>query len=365
MLEWWTSFAPSKDRHNDRTDNPTTNIFRKVRILYISINKDHYTVIESEQFQNVKDLFKKYIEQTIGTNTRQFNDNVFNYSWNVICLWLMEFAGSHKTCNQRKSQYNLMTVPGRTAAISRTYNSKTSVIPERKREIDKNFTNNLRESAAINEIERHLTAIYGHYQECCYKYRTVSSTLLESEVYQRMHIWDNFRRIIRYVNVIRDAYMNYLSGQGDNDWKKTKIIESIKIVEDKIMKVNTEKARINEELENHKSKSARIHGQFVSSANNQLADLEKEFITYKAKLDEYQEELKKDLNVLDPQKYPSTRPIAANVVGTKRKGGTRHKRRQPKSNYTRRLRKPNRTSKRTRRVRKPSRKSKTRRRVKK
>ena len=47
------------------------------------------------------------------------------------------------------------------------------------------------------------------------------------------------------------------------------------------------------------------------------------------------------------------------------RGGTRRKRRHPKSKHTRRVRKTKRKSKRTRRVRKPSRKSKTRRRVKK
>ena len=53
-----------------------------------------------------------------------------------------------------------------------------------------------------------------HYEKCCLLYATVSATATLGGLYdpakislcKRMHIWDNFRRITRNVEVIRDAY---------------------------------------------------------------------------------------------------------------------------------------------------------------
>ena len=142
-----------------------------------------------------------------------FNEKVFDYAWNVICLWLIELAGSHKTCNQRKNQYNLMTVGGRNKALARSYDGGAFKTGGKKKGVEDALDTNL------DNISKHLKGILTHYEKCCFLYATVSATATlarlsapdKINMYKRMHIWDNFRRITRYVTVIRNAYWDKMA----------------------------------------------------------------------------------------------------------------------------------------------------------
>lgn len=230
MLAWWMEFAPASvkratgsEANAKRGVHPitvgpiasnsmTADRFEYLRRLYISINKDHNTNIDSDAFKNVKALFRKFITDKYGAGG-DFNETVFDYAWNVICLWLMELAGSHKTCNQRKSQYNLMTDGGRNKALARSYDGGAFKTGGKKKGVEDALDTNL------DNISKHLKGILTHYEKCCFLYATVSATAtLEGlsdpakiSLCKRMHIWDNFRRITRYVAVIRDAYWDKMT----------------------------------------------------------------------------------------------------------------------------------------------------------
>lgn len=257
MLAWWLSFTPTTykpsplSRRNAESKQEFTgnqmssDRFEYLRRLYISINRDQNHDITSHEYQNVKHLFRRFIQEKYGTSgVTSFNPTVFDYSWNVICLWLMEFAGSHKTCNQRKSQYNLMTAEGIREAKTRKYNGGRYIGGPKKKSIDDAFNRRISvkgQKQQITEgiIYNHLTSIKEHYVTCCTLYETVSShnTLKrihpgdKIEVYKRMHIWDNFRRIISYVKNIREEYFNNLSKSSNG--RIDKINVAIGVVKEK------------------------------------------------------------------------------------------------------------------------------------
>jgi hypothetical protein len=225
ILAWWMEFAPASVKRSGSSktnaesgvhpfpvgaiaSSPiTADRFEYLRRLYISINRDHNTNLQSREFENVKALFRRFITAKYGTGG-VFNEKVFDYAWNVICLWLIELAGSHKTCNQRKNQYNLMTVGGRNKALARSYDG--GAFKTGKKNVEDALDTNLRNS----NISKHLNNIMRHYEKCCLLYATVSATATlgglsdpaKISLCKRMHIWDNFRRITRNVEVIRDAY---------------------------------------------------------------------------------------------------------------------------------------------------------------
>jgi hypothetical protein len=459
MLAWWLSFTPKSNspgnfrtRGNAEAMKPFTGTsilssdrFEYLRRLYISINKDRNTDINTLVYQNVKKLFRRFIQTKSQTKSKKgkpgFNETVFDYSWNVICLWLMEFAGSHKTCNQRKSQYNLMTIEGSRDAKKRKYNGGLYIGGSRKKSIDDDFNtyidlkgNKLTIEGGI--IYNHLTSIKEHYVTCCTLYGTVSAhkTLKrihagdKIEVYKRMHIWDNFRRIISYVTHIREEYFNNLSPSSSGRINKIEV--AIGVVKEKIASIeeqyNVLAAKRKKIIDHYNSirSSQRQLEKAQYKIDTELAALEEEFndlnkelgdlVTKDTELNSQKTQLNTELQksidgemVVDPDQpstlsrqdsQESTSSSKRKAVsspnrsaddkkkqktdppnytkhtvsstyrkqkGKKGKGGTRRKRRQLKSKHTRRVRKTKRKSKRTRRVRKPSRKSKTRRRVKK
>ena len=452
MLAWWLSFTPTTYKRNAEsrskagreqeftgTNQMSSDRFEYLRALYISINRDQNHDITSNVYQNVKNLFRRFIQEKYGTSGgTSFNRNVFDYSWNVICLWLMEFAGSHKTCNQRKSQYNLMTVEGVRAAKTRKYNGGMHIGGSGKNSIDDAFNSNIhlhgnkrhKHQITGGIIFNHLTSIKNHYVTCCELYQTVSShNTLKSinpgdkiEVYKRMHIWDNFRRIISYVKNIREAYFKAFSGSSSG--RIYKINHAIGVVKEKIASIAEQYDVLYEKGNKIDSyiKSPRIRqvqndeiARELAALNPELVDLNKElddlFTKYrklKSQDGKLTAELTDELPAVELQKTgsnskqqlsPKTEIMMLEAVGAyttqpnsqlnsqkhtassrqkvlkraiKRetrqnigKGGTRRKRRQLKSKHTRRVRKTKRKSKRTRRLRKHSRKSKTRRRVKK
>lgn len=262
MLAWWLSFTPTTYKRNAESrgtagmeqeftakNQMSSDRFEYLRALYISINRDHNNDINTPVYQNVKKLFRRFIQEKYSTGGLILvNPTVFDYSWNVICLWLMEFAGSHKTCNQRKSQYNLMTTEGSRDAKNRKYNGGGYIGGSKKKSIDNAF--NLRISVKGQKqqitggvIFDHLTSIKRRYVTCCELYETVSShntlkrihLLDKIEVYKRMHIWDNFRRIISYVKNIREEYFNNLSKSSNG--RIYKINHAIGVVKEKIASI--------------------------------------------------------------------------------------------------------------------------------
>lgn len=475
MLAWWVSFTPTSGnagstltRDNAEKGTPfadnksilSSDKFEYLRQLYISINRDRNTDINSPEYNNVKNLFKRFIKEKYGSSGG-FNETVFNYSWNVICLWLMEFAGSHKTCNQRKSQYNLMTKTGRANARQRTYNGGIFRAPQPKKEIDLKF--NVNNDSRINQtiISRHLLNIKSHYEICCGLYRNVSATDtlkgIRNEdrlnVYIRMHIWDNFRRIISYVTHIREEYFKTFS-QSSNGIDK--IERAIVVLNDKIVSIDQHKKKITDDkrVVMEQIKSRRVRQAHEAKIARELAALETELNDINTEitaLDTKNNKLKADANIICGQAKEDKKAARAEMNNAKRaldemvkkpnkkrrkrggggnyedavqrlrhaenelkyatsicnkacglagrscdtvsgrpaaglassenpirdrtgirmqeliegRGGTRRKRRRPKSKRTRRVRKSPRKSKRTRRARKSSRKKKTRRRSKK
>lgn len=317
MLAWWLSFTPTTYKQdtvsrrnaknglefNDK-NQMSSNRFEYLRRLYISINKDRNTDINSPEYNNVKNLFKRFIKEKYGSSDG-FNETVFNYSWNVICLWLMEFAGSHKTCNQRKSQYNLMTADGVIAAKTRKYNGGMHIGGSGKNSIDNAFNSNIRLHGNKRNkyqitggiIFNHLTSIKNHYVTCCELYQTVSShNTLKSihlgdkiEVYKRMHIWDNFRRIISYVKNIREAYFKAFSGSSSGGINK--IEGAIDVVNKKIASIDQHKENLTAKKEMIQAKSERLRQTQKGKIDTELAALDAEL-----------SDLKKELWALDTKK---------------------------------------------------------------
>lgn len=237
MYAWWLDFIPVRvyiQRTDDNKNNPEypENRYMYLKELYISINNSYNTTVDSKAYNNVKYLFKKFIEAN-NTIDGRFNDTVFNYAWNVICLWLMEFAGSHKICNQRKNQYNLMTVSGIQSTKVRTYTGGNNVLISKKKSVTTGLTNNLNNNTLFN----YLVSITEHYDKCCGFYKNVSSigvitadiiylqdnTSKDNDnrelsketqlaIFKRCHIWDNLRRIIKYVTMICKSYQSIDQG---------------------------------------------------------------------------------------------------------------------------------------------------------
>ena len=237
MYELWKTYIISTNysatvsniinSKQSRTPPDTTNTTPESRyyhllMLYAAINT--LTVNNESQTlttrkANVKANFKAYIEtqkprnSTNTLNDAVMNDAVMNYTWEVICLWLLEFAMSHKSCNQRKSQYNLMTFQGRNAAKNRTYTSG-NVIDGRK--VTENAFNERLGQKSI--VCSHLESIYNQYKAACNSYVFVSSGTmfnvsdndmsksLKDAVVRKSHIWDNLRRMVRYVSALKDEY---------------------------------------------------------------------------------------------------------------------------------------------------------------
>ena len=313
MLAWWLSFTPTTYKTNavsrskagrkqefTAKNQMSSDRFEYLRALYISINRYQNHDITSNVYQNVKKLFRRFIQEKYGTSgVTSFNRTVFDYSWNVICLWLMEFAGSHKTCNQRKSQYNLMTIEGSRDAKNRKYNGGGYIGGSKKKSIDDAF--NLRilvkgQKQQITEgvIFDHLTSIKHRYVKCCELYETVSShnTLKrihlgdKIEVYKRMHIWDNFRRIISYVKNIREAYFNKLpqSSNGRID----KINVAIGVVKEKIASIAEQYDVLYEKRNEIESyiKSPRLLKKAQDEIETELAALNPELVDLNKELDD-------------------------------------------------------------------------------
>jgi hypothetical protein len=316
MLAWWLSFTPTTYKTNTEsrskagreqeftgTNQMSSDRFEYLRALYISINRDQNHDITSNVYQNVKNLFRRFIQEKYSTGGLNLvNPTVFNYSWNVICLWLMEFAGSHKTCNQRKSQYNLMTVEGVREAKTRKYNGGMHIGGSGKKSIDDAFNSNIRLYGNKRHklqitggiIFNHLTSIKNHYVTCCELYETVSShNTLKSihpgdkiEVYKRMHIWDNFRRIISYVKNIREAYFNNLSKSSNG--RIYKINHAIGVVKEKIASIAEQYHVLYEKGNEIKSyiKSPRLLKIAQDETKTELAALNPELVDLNKELDD-------------------------------------------------------------------------------
>lgn len=311
MLAWWVSFTPTSDspgrfRDSAEKEKPFSNTesilssdkFEYLRQLYISINRDLNTNINEAVYQNVKNLFKRFIQEKSERGKIGFNETVFNYSWNVICLWLMEFAGSHKTCNQRKSQYNLMTKAGRDNAIKRNYNGGIFREPLRKNNIDSKFNANNSGKSTTAKISAHLLNIKSHYEICCGLYQNVSATNTlqrihpedKLNVYIRMHIWDNFRRIISYVTHIREEYFNNFSQSSSGTIDKIKL--AIDVLNEKIASIEQHKEKLTEKKDVvEKIKSQRVRKVQEGEIDTELAALDAEL-----------GDLKKELGALDTKK---------------------------------------------------------------
>jgi hypothetical protein len=135
---------------------------------HINVMKELYKAIncgigdEAEVIERVKKLFKAFI---LGTNTSCISKNldgaferIFEYCFDIILVWLYEFAYSHRLCNQRKADLsldvwasNVTLSNGDNDALTgdrpKTYIDTTDrfVIAERKHAtgIDKAFKDNL------------------------------------------------------------------------------------------------------------------------------------------------------------------------------------------------------------------------------
>jgi len=207
MYELWMDYTPSTNFSGDRRDRTSvpnsTNITGSSRYfhlykLYGAINGVSGENI-NDALNRVKDNFTAYIRSVSSPHTQgmRINNTVVDYAWGVICLWLMELAGSHKACNQRKSQYNLMTSKGRTDAKKRTYDGSPVI----------NSAFNTRLAKSDSQVPKHLCSIIQQYNNVCEEYLRVSAGTMfqgldldrQLELVKISHIWDNFRRMVLYI----------------------------------------------------------------------------------------------------------------------------------------------------------------------
>ena len=212
MYELWMDYTPSTNFSGNRVppSNETAPSSRYVHLykLYGAINGVSGVSGEkiNDALNRVKNNFTAYIHSVSSDYTREMsiNNTVVNYAWEVICLWLMELAGSHKACNQRKSQYNLMTSKGRSDAKKRTYVGSDDFI---------NDAFDERNESLKKQVPKHLCSIIEQYNNVCSAYVSVSAGTMfkgldpdrQLELVKISHIWDNFRRMVLYIHDFSDS----------------------------------------------------------------------------------------------------------------------------------------------------------------
>jgi hypothetical protein len=220
MYELWMDYTPSTNFSGDRRDGtsvPKSDVitgssrYFHLYKLYGAINGVSGENI-NDALDRVKDNFTAYI-RSVSRHPKgmSMNNTVVNYAWEVICLWLMELAGSHKACNQRKSQYNLMTSKGRSDAKKRSYVGSPDFI---------NDAFDERNESLKKQVPKHLCSIIEQYNKVCAAYLSVSAGTMfkglrrdrQLELVKISHIWDNFRRMVLYIPDFSDSSSGSSSG---------------------------------------------------------------------------------------------------------------------------------------------------------